>query len=131
MVLFGVATGATRIRERARELVAADLGGVAPILTATIRHVEAAATDGRERGELAHELEQTAAAGPTWWQRRRGAKAGPVVAASATSLAGDYQLLAQELVATLTAAENDDQAAASGALDAPSPIEATAAGVGS
>ena len=105
VVLFGVATGATRVKERARDLVAVDLGGAAPILTASIRHVEAAATDARERGELAHELERTAAAGPTWWQRRRGATAGPVIAASASSLAGDYQALAQELVATVVAAE--------------------------
>lgn len=105
VVLFGVATGATRVKERARELVAADLGGAAPIFTASIRHVEAAATDARERGELAHELEQVAAAGPTWWQRRRGATAAPVIAASASSLAGDYQTLAQEVVAAIVAAE--------------------------
>lgn len=106
VVLFGVATGATRIRDRARTLVAEDLGGAAPIFTTTIRHVEAAAADARERGELAHELEQTAAHAPSWWQRRRGVSAGPVVAASASSLAGDYQQLAQELVAAIAAAEN-------------------------
>jgi chromosome partitioning protein len=109
VVLFGVGAGASRVRDRARELVEADLGGVAPVLDATIRHVEAAAADARERGELAHEMEATAAAGPKWWERRRGLKAGPVIAASATSLAADYQSLAHEIVNTLVTAENADQ----------------------
>lgn len=105
VVLFGVGAGASRVRDRARELVAADLGGAAPVLNVTIRHVEAAAADARERGQLAHEMEASAAAGPKWWERRRGVKTGPVIAASATSLAADYEALAQEIVAALIGAE--------------------------
>ncbi len=105
VVLFGVGAGASRVRDRARELVAADLGGAAPVLNVTIRHVEAAAADARERGQLAHEMEASASAGPKWWERRRGVKTGPVIAASATSLAADYEALAQEIVAALIGAE--------------------------
>lgn len=108
VVLFDVGAGASRIRARAQELVEADLGGAAPVLCSTIRHVEAAAADARERGELAHEMEVSAANAPKWWERLRGAENGPVIARSATSLAADYHSLAQELVAAINTAEAND-----------------------
>jgi chromosome partitioning protein len=106
VVLFGVGASATRVRARAHDLIADDLGGAVPILTATIRHLEAAATDARERGLLAHELEAAAAEGPAWWELRQGAEPGERVAASAGTLAGDYQRLAEEIVGLLTSAES-------------------------
>ncbi len=107
IVLFGVGASATRVRARAHDHIAEDLGGAVPILTSTIRHLEAAATDARERGQLAHELEAVAAEGPTWWELRRGAAPGERVAASASTLAGDYQALAEEVVGLLATAENE------------------------
>lgn len=103
--LFGVTVSATRVRESARVMLEADLGGVAPVLQSTIRHVEAAAVDERNRGEVAHELEQAVTDNPKWWRLRQGEKGGPVVASSSSSLAAEYQALAEEVVGLLTAAE--------------------------
>lgn len=108
VVLFGVNISATRITGQAREALGRDLNGVAPVLTSTIRYVEAAATDARNRGQLVHELEKTVAAQPRWFELRRnpdGKKAG-TLAASATSLAGDYAALAKEVLQLIVDAED-------------------------
>lgn len=108
VVLFGVNRSARRVSDTAREAIAADVGDPHAVLTATIRHVEAAAQETRERGLLVHELEEAVMAGPKWWELRRSKTAdrgGPRVR-SATGLAEDFQALGSELVARLTAAES-------------------------
>lgn len=103
VVLFGVTTGAKRIRAKAREMIEMELGGSAPVFPTAIRHVEAAAVDGRERGQLAHELERDVLAG---LQRQHDDQRPQRLAASAGSLAADYQALTQEVLRRLLELES-------------------------
>ncbi len=113
VVLFGVNRSAHRVSDTARAAIVADVGDPDAVLTSTIRHVEAAAQETRERGLLVHELEEAVLAGPKWWELRRN-KAnehdGPRVR-SASGLAEDFQALGAEIVARLTASEATDQPA--------------------
>ncbi len=110
VVLFGINRSATRITAQARQALEADLGGVAPVLDATIRHVEAAAVDARGRGQLVHELERDVHAAPRWYERLRNPTRDhpEALAVSAGALAGDYQALAEEIITRLAAAENQE-----------------------
>jgi chromosome partitioning protein len=105
--LFGVTIGATRVRAGARASIEAEIGASAPVFEASIRHVEAAAYDVRERGQLAHELERVADAGPKWYERLRGGGEGAAapLAASSASLAGDFQALTAEVLDAIQRAE--------------------------
>lgn len=107
VVLFGVNTSARRVTSSARDYLTADLGGAAPVLDATIRHVEAAAVDARGRGQLVHELERDVHASPKWYERLRnpGAQTSGPLATSAVGLAEDYQHLAEEVLAQIGVAE--------------------------
>jgi cellulose biosynthesis protein BcsQ len=109
VVLFGTNISATRVTGQAREALARDLNGVVPVLDATIRYVEAAATDARNRGQLLHELEKSVAAQPRWYELRRNGdgKKATTLAASAGSLAGDYAALAKEVLQMIVDAENE------------------------
>lgn len=94
VLLFGVTRAATKVIASARAMIEEELGGVAPVFTSTIRHVEAAAVDIRDRGQLAYELERiVATTKPATGERR--------LAASSGSLAGDYQQVTEEFVAQL------------------------------
>lgn len=106
VVLFGTGTGAHRIKQDARDRIVEPLGAADFVLTTTIRHSEATAHAARERGQLAHELEEGARKGPSWWQMRRG-KASSAGGAPRTAggVAEDYHALAEEIVARITAAE--------------------------
>jgi cellulose biosynthesis protein BcsQ len=108
VVLFGVNRSAKRVEAEARAAIEAELGDVAPVLKATIRHVEASAFDVRERGQLVHELEQAVLTGPRWYDRLRnpGRDGGSGLAGSAGALAGDYQVLAEEMLHLLLSAES-------------------------
>jgi chromosome partitioning protein len=111
VLLFGTNPSAKRIREEVQAEIAADLGKVAPVFTTTIRYVEAAARDARKRGQLAYELERAAAAGPKSYEVAAGrADRSQLVAASASSLAGDYAALTREVLAHLAAAEAEVKA---------------------
>jgi cellulose biosynthesis protein BcsQ len=106
VVLFGVGSSASAVREQAREEIAADLGGVAPVFEAVIRHSEASARAARRDGRVCHELEADAASQPAWWARLREPTIDlRDVPASVTGLSGDYQRLAQELLAGIATAE--------------------------
>ncbi|MBA3488728.1 MAG: ParA family protein [Longispora sp.] len=110
VVQFGVTPNATRIRAKSREYIELELGGTAPVLQQTIRHVEAAAFDVRDRGQLAHELEKVFDAGPSWTDRLRASQNGapldaPQLAASSATLASDYQNLTTEFLTLLLQAE--------------------------
>ncbi len=106
VLLFGVNRGAHRVVESARAGVAEDLGDSAPVLETTIRHVEAAAQEARDRGLLVHELEEAVMAAPAWWQIRRGASAGDAPRSrSVTGLAEDFQRLGAEIIERIGAAE--------------------------
>ena len=107
VVLFGVNTSARRVTGTARGNLIADLGGAAPVLEATIRHVEAAAVDARGRGQLVHELERDVHASPKWYERLRnpGVHNAEPLAASAVGLAEDYQQLAEQVLSQIGAVE--------------------------
>lgn len=107
VVLFGAGSSATSIREQAREELSADLGGVAPVLDTVIRHSEASARASRRDGRVSHELEADAANLPSWYERLKNPNSIDLrdVPASVTGLAGDYQQLAQEILAKIAAAE--------------------------
>lgn len=107
VVIFGVGSTARRVLRQAREALEQDLGGAAPVLQASIRHVEAAAVDARGRGQLVHELERDVHAAPRWYERLRGTPGAQqeTLASSAGSLAADYQALAEEVLERLVTAE--------------------------
>lgn len=107
VVLFDIPTAATRIRATAATAIAEDLGSREPLMTAFIRTAKAAAADSRERGQLMHELTEALAQQDPWWKRRRqGSNAATVsLAASATTVAADYQALTEEILTQLAAHE--------------------------
>lgn len=127
IVLFATASSGTKIRERARREIAADLGTAEPLFDAYIRWAQAPAIQARNAGLLVHELEQEAADQPKWWESLRLKVAGEEVATnvgqadeteervagSVSSLAGDYQTLTQQIVTKLQH-EEDVAAAAVG-----------------
>lgn len=87
VLLFGITSSASIVRESARKWIDEALDGQAPVFTSTIRHVEAAAFDIRERGMLAHELAASGHKGST------------------AALAGDYYDMAHEALARLVQLE--------------------------
>ncbi len=101
VVLYGVNHAATRIKQEVRELIEEELQGAAPVFEATIRHVEAAAYDIRQRGQLAHELEHVVLSGPKWYEQLRSGKPAHRLAASSASLAGDFAALTEEILTSL------------------------------
>jgi cellulose biosynthesis protein BcsQ len=108
-VMFGVNPAATATLARARRLMAADLGGDGLVFDQTIRHVESTAVESRARGRVAHELKADAAQQEPWWKGLRdGGKSGTRIPASAQTLAADYYLLAQELLARINKTEQQE-----------------------
>jgi len=106
VVLFGVNRGATRVIESTRAAIMGDLGDGAPVLRTTIRHVEAAAQEARDRGLLVHELEEAVLAGPKWYEvRRNGIRHDGPRSKSASGLADDLQALGTEIIARITEGE--------------------------
>jgi len=106
VALFGVNPSAKRIAAQARRGLTEDLGGDDILFKSAIRHVEAAAVDARNRGQLVHELERDVDSRPKWYERLRNptTKVEPL-ASSAGVLAEDYQALAEELMQRIIAAE--------------------------
>jgi chromosome partitioning protein len=117
VLLFGSNPSATRLQKETRDLIAADLGSDAPILTTVVRHVEKIATTASNRGVLIHELEQAKATETPWYERLRLAKAGNKkvdsegnqIGESVHGLAEDYQALTEEIVNRLAALQEDSK----------------------
>lgn len=105
VVLFGSGTNSRRIKDDARAHIAEALGADDVVFSATIRHSEATAHAARERGKLAHEVDEEASKGPAWWQIRRGEAAASTAPRTASGVADDYQALATEIVSRISAAE--------------------------
>lgn len=104
VLLVGSSASATRIKAEARQRLSTALGDERPLMQASVRHVEGAAVDARERGLLAHELEVAAvkeAQDRPWYRALREPGTSEKrrrLAESAGSLAGDYQSVAEELI---------------------------------
>ena len=110
VALFGVNSSAKRVIAQAREALGQELGGQSLIFKATVRHVEAAAVDARNRGQLVHELERDVVSRPRWYERLRnpGMQTEPL-ASSAGVLAEDYQAIAEELIGRILAVEPTEE----------------------
>lgn len=99
VVLMGTGTGAVRIQEQARALIAQAIESDDAIFKSTIRHSEATAQASREQGVLVHELDEQVRNGPKWWELRRAGSDERLGPRSATSVADDLQAVAEEIVA--------------------------------
>lgn len=106
VVLVGTGTGSRAIKAEARSHIAELFGDEDVAFTATVRHSEATAQATRERGLLAHELDEQVRNGPRWFEVVRGDVAADTLAPrTAGSVADDLQAVAQEAVARIMAAE--------------------------
>lgn len=98
IVLFDLGAGDKRLRTDARRELEALLDGLAPVLTAVIRHSRRAARDMRRDGKLASEYEHAARTGPRWVDDHKA----PSFSTAATGLANDYQQLTDDVLAAMT-----------------------------
>lgn len=109
VVIAGIGKASTRTRREIRDLVRAELGGVAPVFDSVIRHLP----NGyqlRETGRLPHEMEtdmieqrgQVLQA----LRQRMPLPGGPRLSKSFTGLAEDYAALAEEVLTAIESHEN-------------------------
>jgi len=103
VVLFGIASSATRVKREISAEITAALGGVAPLFNNSIRH-SIAATDARGAGLLIHEQASKLEGEPFWKALREGRK--PSSPGTAPALAGDYAALAHEILLRISELEN-------------------------
>lgn len=111
VVLFDIASTATRLRRETSRQITEALGGIAPLFDATIRH-SVAATDARGSGLLIHEHAAAVEGGEPFWKALREGRR-PITAGSAPALAGDYVALTHEIllrISTLEAAQEASNA---------------------
>ena len=110
IVLFDFARNATSILHHVRELLEADLNGVAPILPGPIRRSERSAFDMRRAGLLAHEYEEQFLESERvpLAERIAASRAGnpvPRFSSAAPGLAADYLELANAVLARINSAQ--------------------------
>lgn len=104
VVLFDVASSATRLKREIATQITQSLGGVAPLFDSTIRH-SIAAMDARREGMLVFErAAQLEGAKPFWESLRQGKR--PESAGSAPSLAADYAALTHEILTRISELES-------------------------
>lgn len=106
VLLFATQSNARRVSSEARDLIRAELGDTAPVFATAIRAAEATAFDCRQRGQLAHELEQAVAGQAPWYESVRaptqdGHRPRRRLASSASGVAADYENLADEVLREL------------------------------
>jgi hypothetical protein len=118
VVLFATGSRSRAVHSEALRAIDEAFGGQSPRFGTTIRHAERTAQDARRLGKLAHELEIEVAAQPAWWETLRQDISTPRVSATAASVAGDYRALGVEVLSALQAAEDTEQAEASGEASA-------------
>lgn len=104
VVLFDIASSATRLKREISEEITRALGGVAPLFSNTIRH-SIAASDSRGRGLLVHEHAAQLEGEPFWQALREGRR--PSSPGSAPALAADYAALAHEILTRINALESN------------------------
>ena len=97
IVLFGVTTMATRIKDDMRQLLEQDVQGAAPVFQTAIRYVEKAAVECRNTGLLPHEL-----------AKKDDIDRG--LAKSLKGLAADYRSLTMELMTEIAQLVRQDSA---------------------
>jgi len=102
VVLFGIASSATRVKREISAQITDALGGVAPLFTSTIRH-SVAATDARGAGLLIHEQAYKLEGEPFWKALKEGRK--PASPGTAPALASDYASLSHEILVRVSELE--------------------------
>lgn len=102
VVLFDIATSATRMRREISSEIEQALGGVAPLFSSAIRH-SVAGLDSRKLGLLVHEHAAQAVDEPFWQALREGRR--PKSVGTAPTLAADYGVLAQEILTRINQLE--------------------------
>lgn len=102
VVLFDIASSATRLKRQITEEITRALGGVAPLFTTNIRH-SIAAMDARSQGLLVHEHAAALEGEPFWQALREGRR--PSSPGSAPALAGDYAQLVHEILTRISSFE--------------------------
>ncbi|GGM09490.1 ParA family protein [Nakamurella endophytica] len=102
VVLFDIASSATRVKREISAEITRALGGVAPLFEHTIRH-SIAATDSRRRGLLIHEHASSLEGEPFWRALKEGRQ--PSNPGSAPALAADYAGLVHEILTRISALE--------------------------
>jgi len=93
VVLFGFAASAKAMLAEVRKEIAKDLGEDIPVLLPPVRSADRAAKDMRDSGQVAYEYEQVALDAPPWYKG-----GGKALSKAASSLAGDYQAITQQLL---------------------------------
>ena len=112
VVLFGIASSATRVKREISAEIKQALGGVAPLFDSTIRH-SIAATNSRRRGLLIHEHAAELEGEPFWQALREGRR--PSNPGSAPALAADYAALAHEVLTRISYLETSAEPAGASA----------------
>jgi chromosome partitioning protein len=97
IVLFGTGTRATRVQQRIREQLAADVGHAASVFDTPIRHVEAVAVACRAAGLVPDEL-------------ARDEELDPSLRASARGLRADYRAITVEILKAVALLTNPEPA---------------------
>lgn len=108
VVLFDIASSATRLKREISKQITDALGGVAPLFENSIRH-SIAATDARGNGLLIHEHASKLEGEPFWKALREGRR--PASPGTAPALAGDYAALAHEILVRISELEAPESAA--------------------
>src|SRR6478736_5754146 len=112
VVLFGIASSATRVKREISAEIKQALGGVAPLFDSTIRH-SIAATNSRRRGLLTHQHAAELERDPFWQALREGRR--PSNPGSAPALAADYAALAHEVLTRISYLETSAEPAGASA----------------
>lgn len=102
VVLFDIASAATKVKREISAEITTALGGVAPLFESTIRH-SIAATNSRRMGLLIHEHAAQLEGEPFWQALREGRR--PSSPGSAPALAADYAALVHEVLLRISALE--------------------------
>ncbi len=104
VALFGVNARSKRLIDSTRQSINELLGGVAPVFTSQIRHLESAAVEARRQGLLIHELEPAAAKAAKNRLAALRARTRPsddLLVRDASGLASDYAALAAEILSRI------------------------------
>lgn len=105
VVLFGLNRQAKRINADKVQWLDERLHGVMPVLESTIRDTKKAQLDAKSQGLVADEYSQMAASSDAlpWYEAVKQGRATVSFAANAADLAGDYDALADEVMARIDA----------------------------
>ena len=104
VVLFDLASAATRARRQITAEIDQALGGIAPLFSSSIRH-SVSAMDARRRGLLIHEHAAEIDGGEPFWKALREGRR-PSSPGSAPALAGDYAALVHEILTRISELES-------------------------